>query len=63
MSLIFSTKCFFFTLENLGGNITPEDKRKLIKIIQNRILSDKNITNHKKFQMEILPQLIQKTEK
>ena len=54
---------FFFTLENLGGNITPEDKRKLIKIIQNRILTDKNITNHKKFQMEILPQLIQKTEK
>ena len=54
---------FFFNQENLGGSIKSEDKRKIIKIIQNRILTEKNITNHRKFRMEILPQLIQKTEK
>jgi len=59
----FQTKCFFFPQENLGGSIKSEDKRKIIKIIQNRILTEKNITNHRKFRMEILPQLIQKTEK
>jgi len=44
----FQTKCFFFPQENLGGSIKSEDKRKIIKIIQNRILTEKNITNHRK---------------